>query len=158
MHGSNFAHAPFATACTWAVSLVGTLQCPDGKLCFSVSRGELLPSLILTLNLSLIPIHTHPLSEGLVHVQVEKILKPGLQPGAADVFLDFLSYSSGPLPEEQLAAVTVPVSMLWGDKDPWCALMAVQASPNLGALHTYGRPPRSCAAQLTCRPCSLLEW
>ena len=53
--------------------------------------------------------------------QVDKILKPGLQPGAADVFLDFLSYSSGPLPEEQLAAVTVPVSMLWGDKDPWCA-------------------------------------
>lgn len=51
--------------------------------------------------------------------QVEKILKPGLQPGAADVFLDFLSYSSGPLPEEQLAAVTVPVSILWGDKDPW---------------------------------------
>jgi len=54
-----------------------------------------------------------------VLLQVEKILKPGLQPGAADVFLDFLSYSSGPLPEEQLAAVTVPVSMLWGDKDPW---------------------------------------
>ena len=54
-----------------------------------------------------------------VLLQVDKILKPGLQPGAADVFLDFLSYSSGPLPEEQLAAVTVPVSMLWGDKDPW---------------------------------------
>ena len=52
---------------------------------------------------------------------MEKILKPGLLPGAADVFLDFLSYSSGPLPEEQLAAVKVPVSILWGDKDPWCA-------------------------------------
>ena len=35
------------------------------------------------------------------------------------MFLDFLSYSSGPLPEAQLAAVTVPVSILWGDADPW---------------------------------------
>jgi len=52
-------------------------------------------------------------------VQVDKILTPGLRPGAADVFLDFLSYSSGPLPEQQLEEVTVPVSILWGDKDPW---------------------------------------
>lgn len=33
---------------------------------------------------------------------VEAILTPGLQPGAVDVFLDFISYSSGPLPEELL--------------------------------------------------------
>lgn len=33
---------------------------------------------------------------------VDMILKPGLQPGAVAVFLDFISYSSGPLPEEQL--------------------------------------------------------
>ncbi len=33
---------------------------------------------------------------------VDYILKPGLQPGAVDVFLDFISYSGGPLPEEQL--------------------------------------------------------
>jgi hypothetical protein len=45
---------------------------------------------------------------------VDKILGPGLLPGAVDVFLDFISYSGGPLPEEQLAAVQVPVSILWG--------------------------------------------
>ncbi len=39
---------------------------------------------------------------------VEKILQPGLQPGAADVFLDFICYSSGPLPEEMLPNVKVP--------------------------------------------------
>ena len=33
---------------------------------------------------------------------VDIILTPGLQPGAVAVFLDFISYSSGPLPEQQL--------------------------------------------------------
>ena len=42
-----------------------------------------------------------------------------LQPGAADVFLDFISYSSGPLAEDLLEEVSCPVSILWGEKDPW---------------------------------------
>lgn len=50
---------------------------------------------------------------------VDVILTPGLQPGAVDVFLDFISYSTGPLPEELLQAVTVPVSVVWGEEDPW---------------------------------------
>ncbi len=33
---------------------------------------------------------------------VDCILKPGLLPGAVDVFLDFISYVGGPLPEELL--------------------------------------------------------
>ena len=36
-----------------------------------------------------------------------------------NVFLDFISYSSGPLPEELLAKTTRPVSILWGALDPW---------------------------------------
>eukprot|EP01041_Mallomonas_annulata_P009022 gene9022-18681_t len=47
------------------------------------------------------------------------ILKPGLLPGAAPVFLDFISYSGGPLPEELLAQVECPVRILWGERDPW---------------------------------------
>ncbi|KAL4422541.1 hypothetical protein ABPG75_008738 [Micractinium tetrahymenae] len=50
---------------------------------------------------------------------VDLILTPGLQPGAVDVFLDFISYSFGPLPEDQLQAVTLPVSVVWGEEDPW---------------------------------------
>jgi pimeloyl-ACP methyl ester carboxylesterase len=50
---------------------------------------------------------------------VEKILQPGLQPGAADVFLDFICYSGGPLPEEMLPNVKCPVLIAWGEKDPW---------------------------------------
>ena len=50
---------------------------------------------------------------------VNLILEPGLQPGAADVFLDFISYSSGPLPEFLLPKVQNPVRILWGENDPW---------------------------------------
>lgn len=44
-----------------------------------------------------------------------------LQPGAVDVFLDFISYSGGPLPERLLEQMPagVPVSILWGADDPW---------------------------------------
>ncbi|KAF3444399.1 hypothetical protein FNV43_RR14091 [Rhamnella rubrinervis] len=50
---------------------------------------------------------------------VQKILLPGLDPGAADVFLEFICYSDGPLPEELLPQVKCPVLIAWGDKDPW---------------------------------------
>jgi pimeloyl-ACP methyl ester carboxylesterase len=50
---------------------------------------------------------------------IKTILEPGLQPGAAEVFLDFISYSGGPLPEELLPKVTCPVRFLWGVNDPW---------------------------------------
>ncbi|KAK9802832.1 hypothetical protein WJX73_004149 [Symbiochloris irregularis] len=50
---------------------------------------------------------------------VKYLVDPGLQPGAARVFLDFISYSDGPLPQELLDAVKVPVSILWGEEDPW---------------------------------------
>lgn len=56
---------------------------------------------------------------------IDVILKPGLEPGALPVFLDFISYSGGPLPEELLerlsstAAPSPPVFIGWGEKDPW---------------------------------------
>ena len=36
------------------------------------------------------------------------------QEGAVDVFLDFISYSGGPLAEDLLEVITRPVSILWG--------------------------------------------
>ncbi|CAH9062591.1 unnamed protein product, partial [Cuscuta epithymum] len=50
---------------------------------------------------------------------VEAILRPGLEPGAADVFLEFICYSGGPLAEELLPQVKCPVLVACGDKDPW---------------------------------------
>ncbi|KAK8460707.1 hypothetical protein SEVIR_2G376700v4 [Setaria viridis] len=50
---------------------------------------------------------------------VQFILQPGLDPGAVDVFLEFICYSGGPLPEELLPLVKCPVLVAWGEKDPW---------------------------------------
>ncbi|CAL5061998.1 unnamed protein product [Urochloa decumbens] len=50
---------------------------------------------------------------------VQIILQPGLDPGAVDVFLEFICYSGGPLPEELLPLVKCPVLVAWGEKDPW---------------------------------------
>ncbi|CAA6659080.1 unnamed protein product [Spirodela intermedia] len=50
---------------------------------------------------------------------VQSILRPGLEQGAAEVFLEFICYSGGPLPEELLPQVKCPVLVAWGDKDPW---------------------------------------
>ena len=51
---------------------------------------------------------------------IDVILKPGLEPGALPVFLDFISYSGGPLPEELLPQLSdTPVYIGWGEKDPW---------------------------------------
>lgn len=43
---------------------------------------------------------------------VQSILLPGLEPGAAEVFLEFLCYSDGPLPEELLPLVKVSFGLV----------------------------------------------
>ncbi len=50
---------------------------------------------------------------------VDLLMQPAYEPGAADVFLAFISYSQGPLAEELLPQVTCPVLILWGTVDPW---------------------------------------
>lgn len=51
------------------------------------------------------------------------LLPLSLPQGAVDVFLDFICYSGGPLPEELLEKTTVPVSMLWGEKVSWTRMI-----------------------------------
>lgn len=52
---------------------------------------------------------------------VDVLLTPLLTAGAADVVFDTLSYSAGPLPEQQLAdpRLAAPVLVCWGEADPW---------------------------------------
>ena len=50
---------------------------------------------------------------------VEILLKPAQDEGAADVFLSFITYSKGVLPEDLLPQVQVPVLIAWGTDDPW---------------------------------------
>ena len=52
---------------------------------------------------------------------VDVLLTPLLTDGAADVVFDTLSYSAGPLPEQQLQddRLAAPVLVCWGEEDPW---------------------------------------
>ncbi|KAH9603997.1 hypothetical protein KSS87_023600 [Heliosperma pusillum] len=99
---------------------------------------------------------------------VEKILLPGLQPGAVDVFLEFICYSDGPLPEELLPQVKVrfastvlftrispcPVLIAWGDKDPWEPIELGRAYGNFETVEDFvvlpdvGHCPQDEAPQL----------
>jgi len=67
---------------------------------------------------------------------VDVLLSPLLTPGASDVVFDTLSYSAGPLPEQQLGDPNfpvdkVPVWITYGDQDPWTPGKRVE---KLGAL------------------------
>ncbi|MDA0268403.1 MAG: alpha/beta fold hydrolase [Cyanobacteria bacterium] len=50
---------------------------------------------------------------------VNILLEPARDPGAADVFLAFVRYSQGPLPEDLLPQLTCPTLLIWGEADPW---------------------------------------
>lgn len=50
---------------------------------------------------------------------VSILLQPARDPHAVDVFMAFVRYSQGPTPEALLEQITVPVYILWGDRDPW---------------------------------------
>lgn len=50
---------------------------------------------------------------------VQLLLAPAADAGAADVFLAFIQYSQGPLPEDLLPQITCPAIVLWGAADPW---------------------------------------
>ncbi|PON64144.1 Alpha/beta hydrolase fold [Parasponia andersonii] len=68
---------------------------------------------------------------------VQSILLPGLEPGAADVFLEFICYSGGPLPEELLPQVKCPVLIAWGDKDPWEPIELGRAFKNFDSVEDF---------------------
>ncbi|CAL8471802.1 g11344 [Coccomyxa elongata] len=76
-------------------------------------------------------------AEAVTDELVDFILKPGLQPGAVDVFLDFISYSGGPLPEELLPEISCPVSILWGELDPWEPIEKGRAYGNFDCVDEF---------------------
>ncbi len=58
---------------------------------------------------------------------VELLYRPSQDQGAADVFLAFVTYSAGPLPEALLPQVQCPVLIIWGEADPWEPIALSQA-------------------------------
>ncbi|WZZ43644.1 hypothetical protein YC2023_039903 [Brassica napus] len=63
----------------------------------------------------------------------EAIIRPGLEPGAVDVFLEFICYYGGPLPEDLLPQFKCPVLVAWGEKDPWDPINLGRAYGNFDA-------------------------
>lgn len=57
--------------------------------------------------------------EAVTNELVDLLLAPARDSGAADVFLAFVRYSQGPLPEDLLPHVQCPVLLIWGEDDPW---------------------------------------
>ncbi|MEO1446790.1 MAG: alpha/beta fold hydrolase, partial [Cyanobacteria bacterium J06635_11] len=50
---------------------------------------------------------------------VSLLLEPAFDQGAVDVFLAFIRYSQGPIPEDLLPQLTCPTLIVWGAQDPW---------------------------------------
>lgn len=62
---------------------------------------------------------------------VQKILLPGLEPGAVDVFLEFICYSGGPLPEELLPQLKVSLVR-------WLSVLPTIRPIKVTITNTYG--------------------
>lgn len=57
--------------------------------------------------------------EAVTEELVQLLLEPARLPGAVDVFLAFIQYSQGPLPQDLLPQTACPVWIAWGAQDPW---------------------------------------
>lgn len=66
---------------------------------------------------------------------VSVLLDPLLTPGADEVVFDTLSYSAGPLPEQQLSSSNfpdLPVWVIYGKDDPWTPAQRVEKLVEVG--------------------------
>jgi pimeloyl-ACP methyl ester carboxylesterase len=88
---------------------------------------------------------------------VEVLLDPLLTEGASQVVFDTLSYSAGPLPEQQLEELSkgsLPVWVCYGDADPWTpgarveALTRYKAVERVKKLENIGHCPHDEAPEL----------
>jgi pimeloyl-ACP methyl ester carboxylesterase len=85
---------------------------------------------------------------------VDVLLDPLLLEGASKVVFDTLSYSAGPLPEQQLDAVQKPVWITYGRSDPWTpgarvdALQSKACVEKVVALDGIGHCPHDEAPEL----------
>ncbi len=57
--------------------------------------------------------------EAVTEELVEILCRPAADVGAAEVFLAFTRYDTGPLAEDLLPLIQCPVTILWGVQDPW---------------------------------------
>lgn len=68
---------------------------------------------------------------------VSLLLEPAFDPGAVEVFLAFIRYSQGPIPEDLLPQLTCPVLMIWGKEDPWEPVELARAYADYSAVEDF---------------------
>ena len=68
---------------------------------------------------------------------VSLLLAPAFDPGAVDVFLAFIRYSQGPIPEDLLPQLTCPTLILWGQVDPWEPVELARAYGDYPAVEDF---------------------
>lgn len=82
-------------------------------------------------------------SEAVDDELVDVLLTPLLTPGASDVVFDTLSYSSGPLPEQQLSEASFPkscpVRICYGSEDPWTPPKRVEKLKDFASVESVIR-------------------
>lgn len=81
----------------------------------------------------------YAVSEAVDDTLVDVLLTPLLTEGASDVVFDTLSYSAGPLPEQQLSCRSfpkkkTPVWVCYGKEDPWTPPARVEALKNIDSV------------------------
>lgn len=68
---------------------------------------------------------------------VSLLLEPAFDEGAVDVFLAFISYSQGPIPEDLLPKLSCPALILWGKEDPWEPVELARAYGDYPAVEDF---------------------
>lgn len=101
-------------------------------------------------------------SSAVTNELVEIILSPSRDKGAVEVFVAFISYSQGPLPEDLLPKLPCPALMLWGTDDPWEPIALGREFANIPTVEKFiplegvGHCPQDEAPEMV-NPI-LLEW
>ena len=72
---------------------------------------------------------------------VSLLLEPAFDEGAVDVFLAFISYSQGPIPEDLFPQLTCPTLVLWGEKDPWEPIELARAYGDYPTVESFVELP-----------------
>ena len=68
---------------------------------------------------------------------VSLLLEPAFDKGAVDVFLAFISYSQGPIPEDLFPQLACPTLVLWGKEDPWEPIELARAYGDYPAVEDF---------------------
>jgi pimeloyl-ACP methyl ester carboxylesterase len=77
---------------------------------------------------------------------VQLLREPALTPGALDVFLSFITYDSGPVPEDLMPLLSSPSLVIWGERWPLCPRRSARCCQSAcRRLHRVEQQGSSCS-------------